>query len=100
MIPVCREQNNFKKFFFKRPFQCLVALSAFAAASAYPYPFPFPQGGALAIPRPGPDGSYAKDHYFQVPIRWFSISAEKFSGQFFPTFIDEASSKNYRKKCM
>ena len=46
---------------------------AVVAVSAYPYPYPQGPGGALAIPRPGPDGSYAKDHYFQ----YTNVPAEK-----------------------
>ena len=45
-------------------FQCVALICSLAAVSAFPYPYPMPQG-ALAIPRPGPDGAYAKDHYFQ-----------------------------------
>ena len=45
------------------PFACLVA-------SVTSYPFAFPDGpgpvpGGLPIPRPGADGSYAGDNYFQ-----------------------------------
>ncbi len=44
-------------------FQLLVATLIVAVVNGYPRPYP---QGAIAIPRPGPDGSYGKDHYFQV----------------------------------
>ena len=53
-------------------FQCVALICSLAAVSAFPYPYPMPQG-ALAIPRPGPDGAYAKDHYFQ----YTNVPAEK-----------------------
>ncbi len=51
----------------------MLLVGAIAVVSAYPYPYPQAPGGALAIPRPGPDGSYAKDHYFQ----YTNVPAEK-----------------------
>ena len=43
---------------------------AFLVASVSSYPFAYPDGpgpvpGGLPIPRPGADGSYAGDNYFQ-----------------------------------
>merc|ERR1712158_44114 len=44
----------------------LVTLTAcLAAASAFPMAFPDGPAGPLPIPRPGSDGSYAGDNYFQ-----------------------------------
>lgn len=49
-------------------FQCLVLAASIAVTSAFP--FPYPQGG-IAIPRPGADGSYGKDQYFQVIYKMY-----------------------------